>query len=155
LLDLHQVRDTTRYDSVKSTEGDLGTHHDSTNKTPQGQRVCDIMHPRLKARAKEWGSQYVQFGSECAYPMFIATLTKARDAPPLAEEIGDDAYFDKAYAQAVRSNGRPFRFSRLCLIGEGRAGKTALANALCDRTWVETDSTIGVGLNPHLHLILI
>ena len=118
------------------------------------------MHPRLKARAKEWGSQVVKFDDACAYPMFIATLTKVRDAPSLDEEIGDDddkigdnAFFDKAYAQAVRSNGRPFRFSRLCIIGEGRAGKTALANALCDRTFVETDSTIGVGLNPHLQVM--
>jgi serine/threonine protein kinase/GTPase SAR1 family protein len=155
LLDLHQVRNITRYDSV-----DLGAHHDSTNKTPQGQRVCDIMHPRLKARAKEWGSQYVLFGSDCSYPMFIATLTKVRDSPSFDvdigdnhDKIGDDAVFDKAYAQAVRSNGRPFRFSRLCLVGEGRAGKTALANALCNRTWVETDSTIGVGLNPHLQIM--
>jgi len=61
--------------------------------------------------------------------------------------------FQTAFEAALHTNGRPFRFSRVCLIGDGRAGKTALANALCDRTFVETDSTIGVGLNPHLKVM--
>jgi GTPase SAR1 family protein len=61
--------------------------------------------------------------------------------------------FQTAFEVALQTNGRPFRFSRVCLIGDGRAGKTALANAMCDRTFVETDSTIGVGLNPHLQVM--
>jgi hypothetical protein len=39
------------------------------------------MHPRLRARAKEWGEQYVLFDTAASYPMFIATLTKTRDSP--------------------------------------------------------------------------
>jgi serine/threonine protein kinase/GTPase SAR1 family protein len=146
VLDLSQVRDAPRYDSVTSSEGDLGTHPASTNKDASGRRICDVMHPRLRARAKEWGQQCVVFHSAASYPMFIVTLTKTRD-------FHEEEIFHAAYSKAVLSNGRPFRFSRLCLIGEGRAGKTALANALCNRTWVETDSTIGVGLNPHLQVM--
>jgi GTPase SAR1 family protein len=58
-----------------------------------------------------------------------------------------DAKMDAAWHAAILMYGRPFRFARLCLVGEGRAGKTALANALCDRPFVQTSSTIGVGLD--------
>jgi hypothetical protein len=77
VLDLYHLKDEPRYDSVMSTEGDLATHPDSTCKTPKGQHnVRDILHPRLKARAKEWGKQYVLFETASAYPMFLLTLTK-------------------------------------------------------------------------------
>jgi serine/threonine protein kinase/uncharacterized protein YjbI with pentapeptide repeats len=81
ILDLTQVRDAPRYDSVMSTEGDLGTHPDSSNKDASGRRICDVMHPRLAARAKEWAEQCVLFDPSASYPMFIATLTKTRDSP--------------------------------------------------------------------------
>ncbi len=55
-----------------------------------------------------------------------------------------DGSIQEAFEAALRSDGRPFRFSRVCIVGEGRAGKTALANALCNRPFVETSSTIGV-----------
>jgi hypothetical protein len=81
LLDLMQVKDAPRYDSVTSTEGDLATHPASTNKTAAGQRMCDVMHPRLKDRAGEWSRQYVLFETQNSYPMFIMTLTKTRASP--------------------------------------------------------------------------
>jgi serine/threonine protein kinase len=81
LLDLMQVKDAPRYDSVTSTEGDLATHPASTNKTAAGQRMCDVMHPRLKERAAEWARQYVLFETQNSYPMFIMTLTKTRASP--------------------------------------------------------------------------
>jgi hypothetical protein len=81
LLDLMQVKDAPRYDSVTSTEGDLATHPASTNKTAAGQRMCDVMHPRLKDRAREWARQYVLFETQNSYPMFIMTLTKTRASP--------------------------------------------------------------------------
>jgi hypothetical protein len=81
ILDLTQVKDAPRYDSVKSTEGDLGTHPSSTNKDESGKPICDVMHPRLRARAKEWAEQFVLFDTAASYPMFIATVTKTRDSP--------------------------------------------------------------------------
>jgi ribosomal protein L13E len=81
LLDLMQVKDAPRYDSITSTEGDLATHPASTNKTAAGQRMCDVMHPRLKDRAGEWARQYVLFETQNSYPMFIMTLTKTRASP--------------------------------------------------------------------------
>jgi hypothetical protein len=83
------VKDTPRYDSVTSSEGDLGTHPASTNKDSSGRRICDVMHPRLKARAKEWAQQFVLFDTAASYPLFIATLTKARDSPVGAQQLID------------------------------------------------------------------
>jgi hypothetical protein len=88
VLDLFQNKEP-RYDSVTSSEGDLGTHPASTNKDASGRRICDVMHPRLRARAKEWGQQCVLFDTAASYPMFIVTLTKARDSPVGAQQLID------------------------------------------------------------------
>jgi ubiquitin/GTPase SAR1 family protein len=72
-----------------------------------------------------------------------------RRLPQESMAHGEELFLDPlqlaAFRAALDSNGRPFRFARLCLVGEGRAGKTALANALCNRLFVPTPSTIGVG----------
>jgi serine/threonine protein kinase len=90
ILDLMQVDGVPRYDSVRSTEGDMGTHPASTNKTTSGEKMCDIMHPRLKARANEWSEQFVLFEPSASYPMFIVTLTKNRQSPMGIQELIDD-----------------------------------------------------------------
>jgi GTPase SAR1 family protein len=51
---------------------------------------------------------------------------------------------DESFSQAVKEGAGPLNSCRLCLVGQGRAGKTALANALIDREFKPTDSTIGV-----------
>jgi hypothetical protein len=89
LLDLMQVKDTPRYDSVTSTEGDLATHPASTNKTAAGQRMCDVMHPRLRDRAGDWSRQYVVFETQNSFPMFIMTLTKTRASPYGPQQMMD------------------------------------------------------------------
>jgi serine/threonine protein kinase len=81
ILDLMQVKDAPRYDSVMSTEGDLGSHPASVNKDASGRRICDVMHPRLGAQSRDWAKQCVLFDAAASYPMFIATLTKNRDSP--------------------------------------------------------------------------
>ena len=86
MLDLNQIMDEPRYDSVTSTEGDLSTHPNSTCKTPAGRAVRDVMHPRLKTRANEWGKQFVLFDT-ASYPMFIITLTKTRDSPMGVQQL--------------------------------------------------------------------
>jgi hypothetical protein len=89
ILDITQVKDVPRYDSVLSTEGDLGTHPASTNKDASGRPICDVMHPRLRSRAKEWAEQCVVFDTAASYPMFIATLTKTRDSPMGPQQLMD------------------------------------------------------------------
>ena len=89
VLDLMHVKDAPRYDSVASTEGDLACHPASTNKDAAGARMCDLMHPRLRARAKEWAEQFILFETAASYPMFIITLTKARDSPMGAQQLID------------------------------------------------------------------
>ena len=79
-LDLMGVKDKPRYDSVTSTEGDLGTSPASTYMNKERTHlVRDVMHPRLLQRARDWGRQYVVFETSASYPMYILTLTKKRD----------------------------------------------------------------------------
>ena len=49
-----------------------------------------------------------------------------------------------AVEQACRLGGCPLNLSRCQLVGQGRAGKTALARAFCGLEYVQTASTIGV-----------
>ena len=119
ILDLTQVKDAPRYDSVTSTEGDLGTHHLSTNKDASGRKLCDAMHPRLRAHAKKWAEQYVLFDSAASYPMFMATLTKTRDSPMGAQQLidaGCDVNRIKSLgftARHVKALGKTFREMRV------------------------------------------
>jgi serine/threonine protein kinase len=89
ILDISQVKEAPRFHSVISTEGDLGTHPASTNKDASGRRICDIMHPRLRARARDWAEQCVLFETAASYPMFIVTLTKTRDGPMGVKQLID------------------------------------------------------------------
>jgi serine/threonine protein kinase len=89
LLDLNQIKAEPRHDSVTSTEGDLATHPHSNCKTAAGQPMRDVMHPRLKARAREWGKQYIVFDTASSYPMFLLSLTKARDSPVGPQQLID------------------------------------------------------------------
>ena len=44
----------------------------------------------------------------------------------------------------LKSDGKPWKHSRIMIIGEGRAGKTALANSIMGKGYVETQSTVGI-----------
>ena len=87
ILDLTQAKDAPRFDSVKSTAGDLGTHPASTNKDASGRRMCDVMYPRLRARAQEWAEQCGVVNAAASHPMFVATLTKTRDSPMRPQQL--------------------------------------------------------------------
>ena len=73
-----QVRDAPRFDSVRSTEGDLGTHPLSSYKNASGELIRDVMHPRLHVMPADYGEQFVLFDSSAAYPEFLLTLEKKR-----------------------------------------------------------------------------
>jgi WD40 repeat protein len=118
VLDLMQVKDAPRCDSVMSTEGELGTHISSTSKDASGRRICDIMHPRLRARAKEWAEQCVLFETAASYPMFIVTLTKTRDSPMGPQQLMDAGCdpnrikalgFTASHVKALGKNTREMR----------------------------------------------
>jgi serine/threonine protein kinase len=114
LLDLMQVKDAPRYDSVMSTEGDLATHPSSTNKhPPTGQRMCEVMHPRLKDRAAEWSRQYVLFQTHDSYPMFIVTLTKTRASP-----FGVQQFLDAGECAPNRLKTFGFNAAHLKVLGK-------------------------------------
>jgi hypothetical protein len=86
LLDLNQVKDEPRYDSVMSTEGDLATHPASSCRIASGDHMRDVIHPRLKSRASEWGKQHVLFET-VSFPLYLITLTKTRHSPVGLEQL--------------------------------------------------------------------
>lgn len=92
ILDIMQVKNEPRYDSVMSTEGDFGTHPASTSRDSSGKKLRDIMHPRLKANPTEMSKQYVLFDNFSSYPMYIITLTKKRNSPVTAQHLLDAGY---------------------------------------------------------------
>ena len=111
-LDLLQVGDagTPRFDSVMSTEGDLGTAPSSCYKNNAGRPIRDVMHPRLLKDARKWGQQYVVFDASAAYPQFLLTLTKVRESPcslPLLASQGISA--DELYKRGFRDVGQLLR----------------------------------------------
>jgi GTPase SAR1 family protein len=58
-------------------------------------------------------------------------------------QFNEESRFQAAYSDAVCGSGKPFLYSRICLVGQGRGGKTALVNALCGLAF---DSKIAVEL---------
>jgi hypothetical protein len=106
------------------------------------------------ARVGEWkglfGVEIVHPGVERDVTVLWCSSESERDEVVVAinhlTQDPEDARFQAAYDEVLKSSGRPFSFTQLCLVGEGRAGKTSLANSLCGRAFVQTDSTIGVGL---------
>ena len=73
--------------------------------------------------------------------IFLAEDTTAQEENAQHEKRVD---FEEFFKQAVAKSGIPLNSSRLCLVGQGRAGKTALANALINKEFKHTDSTMGV-----------
>jgi NLR family CARD domain-containing protein 3 len=51
---------------------------------------------------------------------------------------------EEYFNAAVTEGGRALNSSRICVVGQGRAGKTALARALSSQPYEDTESTIGV-----------
>lgn len=47
-------------------------------------------------------------------------------------------------AAALRQGSKQWRRSKLSVVGEGRAGKTALTNAIVGKAFEETSSTVGI-----------
>jgi hypothetical protein len=54
---------------------------------------------------------------------------------------------EEYFNAAVTEGGRAMNSSRICVVGQGRAGKTALARALSSQPYEDTESTIGVKQN--------
>jgi hypothetical protein len=118
LLNLNQIKDEPRHDSVTSTEGDLATHPHSNCKTAAGQLMRDVMHPRLSVRSNEWGRQHIVFDTASSYPMFLLSLTKTRASPMGLQQLinaGCDANRIKALgftASDVKALGQSVREMR-------------------------------------------
>ena len=67
-----------------------------------------------------------------------ATSNHAGDADSIASESR------KNIEKALESEGKPWKHCRIMIIGEGRAGKTALSNSIMGRGYEETMSTVGI-----------
>jgi GTPase SAR1 family protein len=71
-----------------------------------------------------------------------ATVTQSAPSPSAAEETNviSESEIQLALGQGKRAWGR----SKIMIVGEGRAGKTALANSLIGKSFEETVSTLGI-----------
>lgn len=69
----------------------------------------------------------------------LAQCVKARSGGSLPRGV-----FDQAVLKVAKQGGAPWPLARVMMVGEGRAGKTALRNALLGKEFVPTDSTIGI-----------
>ena len=75
-----------------------------------------------------------------------ATTDAEAKCAPRWERLGKERC-DHLLESAACDGAKSLNASKMCIIGEGRAGKTALMLALCNRPFEETDSTIGVQQN--------
>jgi GTPase SAR1 family protein len=68
----------------------------------------------------------------------LSTLLTVRFSPLWFADI------PSLVARALRRGCKEWRRSKLSVVGEGRAGKTALTNAIIGRTFADADSTLGI-----------
>ncbi|KAJ1434132.1 hypothetical protein B484DRAFT_429324 [Ochromonadaceae sp. CCMP2298] len=54
------------------------------------------------------------------------------------------AYLSEQIAQAAKRGSKPWGRSKIMIVGEGRAGKSALANSIIGRPFSQTESTVGI-----------
>jgi GTPase SAR1 family protein len=80
-----------------------------------------------------------------------APPTTASDLPqplpsgtPAAEVDNRKEENARLLAQALRQGSKPWKRSKFSLLGQGRAGKTAFANAVAGRQFEDTASTVGI-----------
>lgn len=71
------------------------------------------------------------------------SLTRGAQSSHVSKLV-DDSYLRKAAEHAEAIGGKEWRRSKLMLVGEGRAGKTAFLNAMSGLNFEETASTVGI-----------
>jgi GTPase SAR1 family protein len=74
--------------------------------------------------------------------MFCTLIPKEEKAVKEAVPVVDD---NELYMkEALKQGKKEWRRSKIMIVGEGRAGKTALANSILGRAYEDMDSTIGI-----------
>ena len=63
----------------------------------------------------------------------------------MAEVIDNGTPEDPELQSMLQKGSKPWNRSKIMIVGEGRAGKTALANSIIGKKFSETESTIGIG----------
>ncbi len=71
-----------------------------------------------------------------------AAIAAYKESQPKKKEENEDTA--AAMAAALQTGGTVWRRSKLMIVGEGRAGKTAFSNSVIGREFEQTQSTIGI-----------
>ncbi|KAJ1382607.1 hypothetical protein B484DRAFT_411409, partial [Ochromonadaceae sp. CCMP2298] len=69
-----------------------------------------------------------------------AAGTAAAEKAAAQEQIA----LSEQIAQADKRGSKPWGRSKIMIVGEGRAGKSALANSIIGRPFSQTESTVGI-----------
>ena len=69
----------------------------------------------------------------------LAQCVRCRTGVSLPQNV-----FDRAVGRVFKDAAAPWPLAKVLMVGEGRAGKTALRNALVGKHFAPTDSTIGI-----------
>jgi GTPase SAR1 family protein len=86
-----------------------------------------------------------KFLSDAVQPDFRVNEEKAVLAAKSNLSKAEEGNADEKYMKEALSQGKKeWRRSKIMIVGEGRAGKTALANSILGRAYENLDSTIGI-----------
>ena len=69
---------------------------------------------------------------------------RLRENEPVESETTSIEESQAAIANALQAGGKDWGRSKILIVGEGRAGKTALANSIIGKPFEETESTVGI-----------
>ena len=71
-------------------------------------------------------------------PKYVVRFFAQREKQQLRQEN------QRAIEEALKKGSKPWGRSKLMIVGEGGAGKTALTNSIMGKLFVPTESTIGI-----------
>jgi GTPase SAR1 family protein len=127
----------------KGLEDDLATELKTRYKPPEN----DLDYASLLAKAKELKrlnsrGASEEIGSEVKQTdSLISQELPQEPGEKLKMQVIDD---EKYLTEALSQGKKEWRRSKIMIVGEGRAGKTALANSILGRVYEDMDSTIGI-----------
>jgi GTPase SAR1 family protein len=110
--------------------------------------VINLLKAKSAAAAQEQVCHHVDF---VRFDAVVVTLLSAQQVTEgevaNSEQIlpgGATKRAQELLAQALAQGKKEWRRSKLSIVGEGRAGKTALTNSIIGRAFEETASTVGI-----------
>lgn len=104
--------------------------------------ILETVLALLDAGSKDEAADIVAGCSMLSF-LKVVLANHVQQQPP---KPGDDqaGLRDEDFQRALQLGKKAWGRSKIMIVGEGRAGKTALANSIMGRNFVNTDSTVGI-----------